>query len=146
MPIGNQHDFSPAAGIVSHQEHNVPQRNVLIVVAKRPVGEQFYLQRTPHVGSCNGRLRQPQINAMECKSRRDHKEEQQNESLRCADSGVLATTPNVMASLQAHHALLYLGLNLRPLKQKLLLWNGLNMTQRILNFMHDENCASCQAR
>lgn len=74
------------------------------------------------------------------------KEEQQNESLRCADSGVLATTPNVMASLQAHHALLYLGLNLRPLKQKLLLWNGLNMTQRILNFMHDENCASCQAR
>ena len=74
------------------------------------------------------------------------KEEHQNESLRCADSGVLATTPNVMASLQAHHALLYLGLNLRPLKQKLLLWNGLNMTQRILNFMHDENCASCQAR
>ncbi len=37
------------------------------------------------------------------------KEEQQTESLRCADSGVLATTPNVMASLQAHHALLYLG-------------------------------------
>lgn len=74
------------------------------------------------------------------------KEEQQNESLRCADSGVLATTPNVMASLQAHHALLYLGLNLTPLKQKLLLWNGLNMTQRILNFSHDENCAICQAR
>jgi molybdopterin/thiamine biosynthesis adenylyltransferase len=74
------------------------------------------------------------------------KEQQSNESLRCADSGVLATTPNVMASLQAHHALLYLGLNLSPLKQKLLLWNGLTLTQRILNFMHDENCASCQAR
>lgn len=74
------------------------------------------------------------------------KEQQSNEGLRCADSGVLATTPNVMASLQAHHALLYLGLNLSPLKQKLLLWNGLTLTQRILNFMHDENCASCQAR
>ncbi len=69
-----------------------------------------------------------------------------NESLRCADSGVLATTPNVMASLQAHHALLYLGLNLTPLKQKLLLWDGLSMKQRILGFSHDENCPICQAR
>src|SRR5690606_20814506 len=34
-------------------------------------------------------------------------ENQADESLRCANSGVLATTPNVMASLQAHHALLY---------------------------------------
>ncbi|WP_374664304.1 ThiF family adenylyltransferase [Acinetobacter sp.] len=74
------------------------------------------------------------------------KEQQANESLRCADSGVLATTPNVMASLQAHHALLYLGLNAAPLKQKLLLWDGLNMKQRILGFAHDENCPICLAR
>ncbi len=69
-----------------------------------------------------------------------------NESLRCADSGVLATTPNVMASLQAHHALLYLGLNLTPLKQKLLLWDGLTMKQRILAFEIDTDCPNCQRR
>lgn len=74
------------------------------------------------------------------------KQDHANESLRCADSGVLATTPNVMASLQAHHALLYLGLNLTPLKQKLLLWDGLSMKQRILGFDHDENCPVCLAR
>lgn len=74
------------------------------------------------------------------------KEQQANESLRCADSGVLATTPNVMASLQAHHALLFLGLNATPLKQKLLLWDGLSMKQRVLGFLHDENCPICQAR
>lgn len=39
------------------------------------------------------------------------KEQMADEGLRCADSGVLATTPVVMASLQAHHALLYLGLD-----------------------------------
>lgn len=74
------------------------------------------------------------------------KAESQDESLRCANSGVLATTPNVMASLQAHHALLYLGLNLMPLKQKLLLWNGLTMQQRIVKFDKDINCPNCQAR
>ena len=72
-------------------------------------------------------------------------EDHANESLRCADSGVLATTPNVMASLQAHHALLYLGLGLTPLKQKLLLWDGKNMQQRILNFNKDTDCTICQA-
>lgn len=64
--------------------------------------------------------------------------------LRCADSGVLATTPNVMASLQAHHALLYLGLGLSPLKQKLLLWDGLQLKQRILHFEQDQECPICQ--
>ena len=74
------------------------------------------------------------------------KEQHANESLRCADSGVLATTPNVMASLQAHHALLYLGLAKTPLKQKLLLWDGLTMQQRILAFEKDTDCPICQAR
>lgn len=73
------------------------------------------------------------------------KEQHANESLRCADTGVLATTPNVMASLQAHHALLYLGLNRMALKQKLLLWDGLTMKQRILSFEKDQDCANCQA-
>ena len=74
------------------------------------------------------------------------KEEHANESLRCADSGVLATTPNVMARLQAHHALLYLGLAKTPLKQKLLLWDGLSMKQRLLAFEKDIDCSVCQAR
>ncbi len=74
------------------------------------------------------------------------KEEHANESLRCADSGVLASTPNVMASLQAHHALLYLGLGITALKQKLLLWDGLSMKQRILAFEKDTDCPVCQAR
>ena len=65
--------------------------------------------------------------------------------LRCADSGVLATTPNVMASLQAHHALLYLGLQLTPLRQKLLLWDGLTMKQRIIHFDPDKDCTICQS-
>lgn len=72
-------------------------------------------------------------------------ENQTNEGLRCAESGVLATTPVVMASLQAHHALLYLGLNRTPLKEKLLLWNGVDLTQRILHFEKDRDCPLCQA-
>lgn len=73
------------------------------------------------------------------------KEQHATESLRCADSGVLATTPNIMASLQAHHALLYLGLGGSPLKQKLMLWDGLTMKQRLLAFEKDLNCPICQA-
>ncbi len=74
------------------------------------------------------------------------KEQHANENLRCADSGVLATTPNVMASLQAHHALLYLGLGKTLLKQKLMLWDGLSMKQRLLAFEKDTDCPICQAR
>lgn len=73
------------------------------------------------------------------------KEQYADEGLRCADSGVLATTPNVMASLQAHHALLYLGLGKSPLLEKLLLWDGLSMKQKILAFDHDEDCSICLA-
>ena len=73
------------------------------------------------------------------------KEPHANENLRCADSGVLATTPVTIAALQAHHTLLFLGLGLTPLRQKLLLWNGLNLSQRILQFEKDENCPICQA-
>ena len=74
------------------------------------------------------------------------KEQHANESLRCADSGVLATTPNVMASLQAHHALLYLGLGNTALKQKLLLWDGLSMKQRLLSFGRKTICSQSLCR
>ncbi|WLF84752.1 HesA/MoeB/ThiF family protein [Moraxella sp. ZY210820] len=62
----------------------------------------------------------------------------------CATSGVLASTPIVMASLQAHHTLLYLGLGQMPLREKILLWNGQTMTQKIVRFQHDENCEVCK--
>lgn len=73
-------------------------------------------------------------------SEHDDNEEQGN----CANSGVLASTPVVMASLQAHHALLYLGLGRIPLREKLLLWNGLTMQQKILSFKSDEHCTVCE--
>lgn len=62
---------------------------------------------------------------------------------RCANSGVLTTTPVIMASLQAHHALLYLGLKQTPLHNKLLIWNGQTMQQRMLNLHADEDCPCC---
>lgn len=70
--------------------------------------------------------------------------EQDEEQGSCATSGVLASTPIVMASLQAHHALLYLGLGRMPLRQKFLMWNGLNLSQRIIEFKQDINCPVCQ--
>lgn len=72
--------------------------------------------------------------------------QQDNDELRCTETGVLATTPNVIASLQAHHTLLYLGLGLTPLKQKILVWEGLSMKQRILAFEKDTECLICLAR
>ncbi len=62
---------------------------------------------------------------------------------RCANSGVLTTTPAVMASLQAHQALLYLGLGRAPLLNKLLLWDGTNMQQRIVKVSADASCVVC---
>lgn len=61
----------------------------------------------------------------------------------CATSGVLSSTPMVMASLQAHHTLLYLGLNRSPLRQKLLLWDGITMQQKIISFHKDIYCPIC---
>ena len=62
---------------------------------------------------------------------------------RCSNSGVLTTTPILLATLQAHHALLYLGLGQAPLKDKLLIWDGLNMSQRILKLQADPDCPCC---
>ncbi|NHB57164.1 HesA/MoeB/ThiF family protein [Acinetobacter sp. 194] len=78
----------------------------------------------------------------ECLFPQSDSSEQQN----CAESGVLATTPSIMASLQAHHALLYLGLQQMPLREKLLIWDGLTMKQRILAFETATDCPICQAR
>ncbi|XID75789.1 HesA/MoeB/ThiF family protein [Alkanindiges sp. WGS2144] len=69
-----------------------------------------------------------------------------NDTRQCNESGVLASTPAVMASLQAHHALLYLGLKQIPLLNKLLVWNGITMQQRVLKFAIDPDCTVCQLK
>lgn len=69
----------------------------------------------------------------------------QDDTRQCAESGVLASTTAVIAGLQAHHTLLYLGLGKAPLANQLLVWDGLNMRQRLLSFSKDPQCPVCQA-
>ncbi len=69
----------------------------------------------------------------------------EDDARQCAESGVLASTTAVIASLQAHHALLYLGLSKAPLANTLLLWDGLTMQQRRLSFVKDTECRVCRA-
>jgi molybdopterin-synthase adenylyltransferase len=66
-----------------------------------------------------------------------------DDTRQCAESGVLASTTAVIASLQAHHALLYLGLGQAPLANRLLIWNGITMQQRVLKFAKDHSCPIC---
>lgn len=64
-------------------------------------------------------------------------------SQNCVNSGVLASTTAVMASLQANAALQYLGLTQNPLTSQLLLWDGRRMTQRLLRYQRDKACPVC---
>lgn len=61
----------------------------------------------------------------------------------CANSGVLASTTAIMGNLQANLALQYLGLGNHPLANKLLLWDGLRMQQRVIGYKKDECCKAC---
>ena len=62
---------------------------------------------------------------------------------RCADTGVLATTTAVMGAMQAHIALLFLGLGRTSLSEKLLLWDGLDLSQRQIRYQKDPMCPVC---
>lgn len=62
---------------------------------------------------------------------------------RCADTGVLATTTAVMGSMQAHAALLFLGMGVTSLAERLLLWDGLNLNQRQIRYQKDPDCPIC---
>ncbi len=62
---------------------------------------------------------------------------------RCADSGVLATTTAVMGAMQAHAALLYLGMGQSPLAERLLLWDGQSLSQRQIRYSRDPHCPVC---
>ena len=61
----------------------------------------------------------------------------------CTNSGVLATTPAIMGNLQANAALQYLGLTKNPLTNKLLIWDGSQMQQRLMGYRKDVYCPIC---
>lgn len=62
---------------------------------------------------------------------------------RCADTGVLASTTATIGAMQAHAALLYLGLGQTPLAGKLLLWDGFSFSQRLIRYQPDIHCPIC---
>ena len=61
----------------------------------------------------------------------------------CANSGVLASTTAIMGNLQANAALQYLGLTKNPLTNKLLIWDGRQMQQRLMGYRQDPECPVC---
>ncbi len=63
---------------------------------------------------------------------------------RCADTGVLASTPVVMGSLQAHQALLFLGLGNTALANRLWLWDGVGLHMRSVHVQRDPLCPVCR--
>lgn len=64
----------------------------------------------------------------------------------CANSGVLASTTAIMGNLQANAALQYLGLTKNPLTNKLLIWDGSQMQQRLMGYRKDVRCPVCSSR
>ncbi|WLG14888.1 HesA/MoeB/ThiF family protein [Psychrobacter cibarius] len=63
----------------------------------------------------------------------------------CANSGVLASTTAIMGNLQANAALQYLGLTKNPLTNKLLIWDGSHMQQRLMGYRQDAACPVCSS-
>lgn len=64
----------------------------------------------------------------------------------CANSGVLASTTAIMGNLQANAALQYLGLTKNPLTNKLLIWDGSEMQQRLMGYRQDPQCPVCASQ
>lgn len=62
---------------------------------------------------------------------------------RCAETGVLASTTATMGAMQAHAALLFLGLGQAPLAGRLLLWDGLTLSTRQIRYPRDPQCPVC---
>lgn len=62
---------------------------------------------------------------------------------RCINTGVLASTTQIVGNLQAQIALHYLGLNKNIIKNQLLLWHGETCNLRKITFKKDPNCAVC---
>lgn len=64
----------------------------------------------------------------------------------CANSGVLASTTAIMGNLQANAALQYIGLTKNPLTNKLLIWDGCQMQQRLMGYRQDPQCPVCASQ
>lgn len=62
---------------------------------------------------------------------------------RCSETGVLASTTQVIGNMAAHVALQFLGLKKNTLENKLLVWNGVSMQQRLFNYQKDDDCQVC---
>lgn len=69
----------------------------------------------------------------------------EEDARRCVDTGVLATTTAVMGSMQAHMALLFLGMGMTSLAERLLLWDGMGFNQRQIRYQKDPHCPVCGA-
>lgn len=67
----------------------------------------------------------------------------QDEPRNCATTGVLASTTQIMANLQAQAALTFLGLQKNPIASQLLLWQGQRMNLRHLRYHKDPQCPIC---
>ncbi|UNU73394.1 HesA/MoeB/ThiF family protein [Moraxella nasovis] len=63
----------------------------------------------------------------------------------CTNSGVLASTVAVMASLQAQVALSFLGKGKNPIANTLILWQGETLTQRRTTFAKNPTCTVCKS-
>lgn len=66
-----------------------------------------------------------------------------DDSRRCVNTGVLASTTQIMGNLQAQVALHYLGLGKNIIANQLVLWQGKTCSLRKLTFKKDQNCSVC---
>ncbi|GAC1605878.1 MAG: hypothetical protein NVS3B3_04670 [Aquirhabdus sp.] len=51
-----------------------------------------------------------------------------------------------MGAMQAHTALLFLGMGITSLSERLLLWDGLSLAQRQIRYQKDPECSVCRAK
>lgn len=65
------------------------------------------------------------------------------DSRRCVNTGVLASTTQIMGNLQAQVALNYLGLGKNIIQNQLVLWHGHTCSLRKLTYKKDQNCPIC---
>jgi len=70
----------------------------------------------------------------------EHAEEPE---LRCAEAGVFSPLVGVIGAMQAMEALKYLAQVGEPLIGKLLLWDGLQASARVMNVPRDPACPVC---
>lgn len=61
----------------------------------------------------------------------------------CTNTGVLASTVNIIGSMTAQIALDFLGRHHNPIKHQLLIWQGKTLTLKKLQFHQSKDCPIC---